>query len=127
MTRDEIPDLEWVVKDAAQARQSQTGIDPAAPQVQNVLAKIEVARDAAHLLQEQDSLFLSKGPLKRNMPGEGETRAAELHRFLEGRIIPAVNAVILVYGELKAATAHDASSGSDSEDSVSSDANSDWP
>jgi hypothetical protein len=138
LTREEIPDLEWVVEDAAQARQRQNEINLAASESQkrNVLTKIKAARDAAFLLQNGLCLSLSKGPLKRNMPGEGEARAAELHRLLEDQIIPAVGDVIPAYEELKAITAYDASNGSDSGDSVSSDADSvssdadsggDWP
>lgn len=92
-----------------------------------MLSKIEVARDAAHFL-EDDSSILSKDPLKRNVPGEGEARAAELHRLLEDRVIPAVSDVITAYGDLIAitATANEASTsnGSDSGDSISSDSDS---
>lgn len=132
LNRDDIPDIEWVIRDAARARSlHNNGVDLASPQVQHVLSKIEVARDAAHFL-EDDSPILSKDPLKRNVPGEGEARAAELHRLLEDRVIPAVSDVITAYGDLIAATANEASTlnGSDSGDSVSSDADSggdgDW-
>lgn len=127
LARDEIPNLEWVVKDAATARSSENGgVDPADQQVKSVLANIEVARDVARFLTNEDNSFLSKGPRKRNMPGEGEARAAELHGLLEDRVIPAVNDVITTYRELVAITANEASNGSDSSDgdSVSSDTDS---
>lgn len=130
LSRDDIPDLEWVIKDAAQTRSLENdGVDRASPQVQHVLSKLEVARSAAHFLKDNSSI-LSKGknPLKRNVPGEGEARAAELHRDLEDRIIPAVSDVITAYGDLLAATATaneaSTSNGSDSGDSISSDSDS---
>ena len=74
LARDEIPDLKWVVKDAAEARSSKNGgIDPADQQVQSVLAKIDVVQDVTRLLRDEDepSFLLSKGPRKRNAPEEG--------------------------------------------------------
>ena len=121
LSHDEIPDLEWVIKDAAEARSLENaGVDPVSPQVQHALSKIEVARNAAHFL-ENDSFILSKDPLKRDVPGEGEARAAELHRLLEDRIIPAVSDVIVAYRDLRQAAA---SLDSDSENSMNSDADS---
>lgn len=117
MTRTEIPDLDEVVKDAAQARISQDGTDKAAAQVQNVLSKLEVARDAARFLEHE--MLLDKGPRKRVLPGEGEARAAELGQLLEGQIIPALSNVVVAYKDLRQASVD-----SDSENSVHSDADS---
>ena len=124
LPRHEISDIEWVVENAAQARQSQNGgIDPAASQVRSLLAKTEVAQGVAHFLQDDSILNnLSKNPRKRNAPGEGEARAIELHGLLDNRVIPAISDVITAYGELRENTANEASTGSNSAgDSGSSD------
>ena len=128
LDRDEIADIEWVVKDAAKTRQSQNGgIDPAASQVQSLLAKTEIARNVARFLRNDSILSdLSKDPLKINAPGEGEARAAELNGLLDNWAIPAVSDVITAYGELRENTANEASNGSDSAgDSGSSDTDDD--
>ena len=64
------------------------------------MAKLDVVRDLTRPLEEETSLLLKKPPLKRNAPGEGEARAAELNDFLDTQIIPAVSGVITAYREL---------------------------
>lgn len=99
LANQDLPDLEWVVKDAAKRRsQKNEGIDPAGQQVESVLNKINTTNKTVDLMlmaeeeREPDAL-------------ESEARAAELKNLLKSRIIPAVRETIAAYKELKAATA----------------------
>ena len=107
LTRTEIPDLDEVVNEAARARIDKDGTDKAAGQVQNVLSNLNVARDAARLLEHETEAHLDKGPRKRILPGEGEARASQLSQILNRTIIPAINNVISAYRDLRQAAASD--------------------
>lgn len=101
LTRDEISDLESVIKDTAQARMEQNGTtDKVAAQVQNVLKKIEVARGAARFLEDALPLHLNKDPRKREIPGkERGSSCGRASSTFRGSNHPgaAVNEVILAY------------------------------
>lgn len=116
---DEIPDLRWVITEAAAARSSENGgSDPAHQQVQSLLGKLDVVADVTRCLRHEDqggTSFLQhlSAPRNRNSPEEGEARAAELNEVLENQIIPAVSEVIAGYQELVRSTA-DVNTDSDS-------------
>lgn len=112
----DLPGLKWVIEDAAQARcRGNGGVDPAGQRVQDVLGKIAYTQDTVRLLaDEHEPPSLSKGPRKRNAPGEGEARAAELSGLLEHRVIPAVSETLTAYRELVAAGVDDSSADADS-------------
>lgn len=117
----EIPDLDEVVNEAARERIEKDGTDKVAAQVQNVLSNLNVARNAAHFLQNEVE-HLDKQAKKRILPGEGEARASQLSQILNINIIPAIKDVIFAYRDLRQAAA---SLDSDSADnSMNSDADS---
>ena len=91
----EIPDLDEVVKEAARARIEKHGSDPVAAQAQDVLSNLDVARNAAHFLQNEG----------KDLPGEGKARASQLSQILNCDIIPAINNVIVSYKDLREAAA----------------------
>ncbi len=116
----EIPDLDEVVNETARERIEKDGTDKVAAQVQNVLSNLDVARNAAHFLQNEVE-HLDKQAKKRIFPGEGEARASQLSQILNRNIIPAIKDVIVAYRDLRQAAA---SLDSDSENSMNSDADS---
>lgn len=101
LANQDLPDLKWVVKDAAKYRSKKNeGIDPAGQQAKSVLDTINATQKIIDLLDE---------PLEERDPSsldalESTARAAELNNLLENRLIPAVRETIAAYQELKAAT-----------------------
>lgn len=101
LANQDLPDLKWVVKDAAKYRSKKNeGIDPAGQQAKSVLDTINATQKIIYLLDE---------PLEERDPSsldalESTARAAELNNLLENRLIPAVRETIAAYQELKAAT-----------------------
>lgn len=117
----EIPDLDEVVKETARVRIEKYGSDPVAVRVQDVLSNLDVARNAAHFLQNEVE-HLDKQAKKRMLPGEGEARASQLSQILNCDIIPAINNVIVSYKDLREAAVPFESDSADN--SMDSDADS---